>query len=412
MRLHVRPATDADAPALRRLGCEAFAPPSPPPGTPPPAPPTSAPPGASVLCDRCTVVGKAVDLELESWYGGRRVPTSGVAGVAVAAEYRGRGATRPLLTHLLRRARARGAVISTLYPTAPAYYRGLGYEVIGSYVTREVPTWALTRAPARPGPTEEGAGGDAAAVRVRRAVESDWLRIVACYDAWAAGATGALTRIGRRFAACVADLAEDVTAVSVAESAADPGGPLLGYCRWQRAGGYGAEGTIEVRDLITLTTQAQAALLRVVGSHEPTARTTRFHAGSGNDLAWVLRDDAFRELGATPYMLAVLDVLGAIAARGFSTAVAGTAELAVRATLPGVAGAYALTWAGGRSMAERFEGQAATWISARGFAALYAGSLRCAALRRLGMLGGDPSGDDLLDAAFGAAGPVDIRDYF
>lgn len=406
--LHVRAATADDTTALRRLGWEGFA------STPRPVEdgtPHPDPARASVACDGAAIVGKAVDLELESWYGGRRVPTSGVAGVVLAAEYRGRGALRPLLGHLLDAARDRGAVVSTLYPSAPGFYRSIGYEVIGEYAGVEVPTWALARA----GRAGHGkVDGESDQMAVRRAVASDWPRIAACYDAWAAGSTGALTRVGPRFAGSVEELAEDATGVSVVERPDDPYGPLAGYCCWERVRGYQDEAGLRVHDLIAPSAPAATALLGLLGGHEPTARTTRFRANSGRELAWFLADDVARVVSTTPYMLAVLDVPGAVAARGYGGAARGSVKLTVReAALPGVAGRYQLSWADGRGVAERVGGTDAEgpWLTGRGLAVRYAGAHPCARLRRLGLMGGDETYDALLDAAF-AAGPVDVRDYF
>ncbi|MBK7722396.1 MAG: GNAT family N-acetyltransferase [Austwickia sp.] len=421
MTLQVREATDADLPAMRRLGWEAFAPPV----TVQdcqnaPAPPVSD--SRVVLAHRGTqmgeeLVGKAVDLALTSWYGGRPVETSGVAGVAIAAEHRGRGVLEPLLDRLLTGARARGAVISTLYPTAPGIYRRFGYEVIGSYQNVQVPTWTLPRAARRMAELSAPQPLTAPA-RLRRAVDADWPRIQACHQAWATDTTGALSRVGPRFAGSLADLARDVTAVTVAEDPDDPAGPLAGYCCWARVGGYREQGAVEVSDLIATGVAGRSALLAMLGSHEPTARVTRFLAGSGADLPWLLGDDVITVVSATPYMLAILDVPQALAARGFPRCVAGTAELTVSGPAPvGVPGRYRLTWSDGRAYVEGISPAPAdvvadTWVTAGGLALWYAGTLRSAALRRLGLLGGDGGPDELLDTAFGAVGPVGVRDYF
>ena len=47
------------------------------------------------------LVAKATDREQEHWFGGRRVPASGIAGVAVEPELRGTGLAREVLAHLL-----------------------------------------------------------------------------------------------------------------------------------------------------------------------------------------------------------------------------------------------------------------------------------------------------------------------
>ncbi len=95
------------------------------------------------------LVAKAVDLEQGHWFGGRLVPASGIAGVAVAPEVRGTGLARQVLTTLLGAARERGAVISTLFATNRVPYRRLGYEETGALVWTALPTSTLaaTRRP-------------------------------------------------------------------------------------------------------------------------------------------------------------------------------------------------------------------------------------------------------------------------
>ncbi len=163
-----------DAEAARRLGFEAFGVPT----TPPTEPARVDQPGrtsfGAFLGDE--LVATAIDRAYDSYFGGVAVPTSGIAGVTVAAESRGQGALAPLFAALLRAARDRGAVVSGLFPTAPRIYRRFGYEVVTDLDTIELPTHVLGSIP-RP-----------AAVRTRRAVAADFDAIRAVYDAWAVGA--------------------------------------------------------------------------------------------------------------------------------------------------------------------------------------------------------------------------------
>src|SRR5687768_3330032 len=86
------------------------------------------------------LVAKAVDRTQGQWFGGRIVPTSGVAGVVVEPEARGKGLVRQVLTQLLRHARDRGAMISTLFPSTPFPYRRLGWEEVGALTYFALPT--------------------------------------------------------------------------------------------------------------------------------------------------------------------------------------------------------------------------------------------------------------------------------
>ena len=89
------------------------------------------------------IVASAADREQSHWFGGRLVPASGIGGVLVVPEHRGRGLARLVLTQLLQHARDRGALIATLFRTAPGPYRRLGCEEVGTMTTLAIPAGAL-----------------------------------------------------------------------------------------------------------------------------------------------------------------------------------------------------------------------------------------------------------------------------
>ena len=229
MDLDVRPLAAEDAEAARQLSFEAFGVPP----TPPTEPARIDQPGRSSFgaFRDGELAAKAVDRAYDSYFGGVAVPTAGIAGVTVAAEYRGHGMLAPLLGALLRAARARGAVVSGLFPTAPRIYRRFGYEVVTSLDTVEVPT-AVLASVARP-----------AAAPTRRATTGDFDPIRAVYDAWAVGQNGPLSRRGVSFPATAEDFLSSFTGVTVA---VDGAGSVCGYASWQRGEGFGAEALIDI----------------------------------------------------------------------------------------------------------------------------------------------------------------------
>ena len=175
----IRPLTPADADAVADLDTEAF-------GYPAAAGPAAAqwPPVGSrawgVLRGRDLVAAAEVR-ELASWFGGAAVPTAGIAAVAVRPEHRGARLLVPLFREMLADARARGEVISTLFPTAPGIYRPLGYEIVGELTDVEVPVASLARIPAPDG------------IVLRRADPDDEHDVVvrrAVYDRWAVAQNG------------------------------------------------------------------------------------------------------------------------------------------------------------------------------------------------------------------------------
>ena len=77
------------------------------------------------------LVGGMILVPMGQWYGGRAVPMTGVAGVAVAPEARGSGVAQAMMASCVRELQQNGAPLSALYPATLSLYRGAGYEIAG-----------------------------------------------------------------------------------------------------------------------------------------------------------------------------------------------------------------------------------------------------------------------------------------
>ena len=385
------------------LSSEAFGPP--PAGTPAPAAPTELPPGRHTwgAFDGDRLVGKIVALELASWYGGHEIATCGIAGVAVAAEHRGQGLLNRILEPLLAEAAGRGETISTLYPTANGIYRSLGYELITSYDCVEVPTADLARV--RP-PT---------ATRTRRATAADVPALQEVYAAWAAAQNGPLTRTGLRFTQSPEELLDDYTGITLA---VDEGDTIVGWMGWERSGGYGPHGLLEVWDLYARSADAYRALWTVAGSFGSVAGTVRVRTSGADPARLVLATSAWAGVARHqhPYMLRVSDVAGAFTA--LAPRVPGLAAdvgFAVAGDrLATTDGHYRLALGDGPGVCERGSGTPPADLptfSPQGLALAFAGAQSCANLRLLDHLTGPTDHDAVLDAVLGGR-PLHVRDYF
>ena len=393
----VRRLAAEDAEAARRLSFEAFGVPP----TPPTEPARLDRPGRTTfgafLGDE--LVAKAIDRAYDSYFGGVAVPTSGIAGVTVAAESRGQGALAPLFHALLRTARERGAVVSGLFPTAPQIYRRFGYEVVTDLETIEVPTRVLGSIP-RP-----------AAVRTRRAAAADFDAIRAVYDAWAAAQNGPLSRRGVSFPATAEDFVASFTGVTVA---LDETGEIDGYVSWERGEGFGEHAVIAVSDLMATSADGYRALLATIGSFSSvTARTTL--RTSGFDLVRLFLPTAhWRRTSTLPYMIKILDVPGAIGLRRYPPGLA--AELSFRLAgdfLTENDAAYQISVSAGYAeCAVEDVPEDDRVLTPHGLALLYAGAQSSTNLRAAGHLTGGDLADDLdWDAAFGGR-QTHIRDFY
>jgi predicted acetyltransferase len=343
------------------------------------------------------MVAKAVDREQGQWFGGRVVPASGVAGVATAAELRGRGLGRLVLTRLLQDARERGAVISTLFDTTPAPYRALGWEEVGALVYYTAQTRVL--AEIRPD----------AKIMLRPATEADIPAVGEIYREVARTGTAMMERSGPAFAATPAQLLADYHGFTVA---VDDTGTVAGYATWDRGPGYDASGKLTVDDLIGLTPEVTRTLLAMLGGWASVAPTALIRLGAA-DPVWSLlaRGDAKPE-STQPWMLRVIDASGAVAARGWPRHLTGEVDLELTDDVcPWHQGRHRFVLSGGNGRLEP-GGAGTVRLTPRGLASWYAGAATPQQLRRSGFLtGGDADTDELLRTA--TAGPVPtLHDYF
>ncbi|MFC6705339.1 GNAT family N-acetyltransferase [Flexivirga alba] len=390
----IRELTDADREANHRLGAEAF-------GYAPDGQPSSLPPvGGAVLGafvgDELTAKIRARDDEIPL-PGSRTLAMFGVEGVAVAPEARGRGLLSPLFRAGFDRARRVGQPISILFPTAAGIYRRFGYEVVGSLEQREIPMSALAKikAPER--------------ISLRRASAADLDAIRLLYAAWAAERLGPLTRIRPSAPILSADYLGSPAAVTLA---IDQSGKLVGSVRWTRGTGYDPEtSVIEVEDLIGLTPDASRAMWRFLGTFDSVSSRVNVELPSGDESLTALPAEPAPPAKEHRYMLALLDIPAALAAR---RGVPGlTAQLPFKVTggfADGVDGQYVLKAASGELHCSRTDSGVGPTFHARGIAALYGGAQRCAGLRAGGMLNGPTDTDPVWDSLFNV--PTHVRDYF
>jgi predicted acetyltransferase len=395
MTLFVRRLEPKDAEAAGRLDMEAFGLPN----TPPASPATIDKPGTIWygVFDEDLLVAQLIDRQYDAYFGGVPIPTCGVAGVTVAAEHRGRGILTPLFATLLHDAKQRGALISTLFPSAPRIYRRFGYETIVEYVRVEVPSQALA---AVPQPTT---------IRTRRATAADFDDIRGIYDAWAIEQNGPLSRRGVSFTATAEDFVDSFTGVT---AAVDVNDTIRGFTSWRRGEGVGHGASITVSDLLATSAEAYRALLWVIGTFASVAATVKIDT-SGDDLARLsLPSNDWKVVSAFPYMLAILDVAESLTRRRYPPSMATTLRFRVDGHfLPENNDAYELTVNGGSATCSNTDHADRTFTS-RGLSLLYAGAQSCANLRLAGHLeGGDVKEDLDWDALFGGR-QRHIRDYF
>jgi predicted acetyltransferase len=350
-----------------------------------------------VFDDAGRLIAKAVDRDQGQWFGGRLVPTSGVAGVAVVPELRRAGLGRIVLTRLLAEVRQRGAAISTLFPSTPFPYRRLGWEEVGALTYYALPTASLAAAPPSPG------------VALRPATVEDVPGIYALYDRMARESTGMMDRTGPLFQATPEDLLGAFDGLTVA---AGPAGSIDGYASWNRSPGTDASSKITAYDLIAATGEATGALLSMFAGWASVAPTTVLRLAYPDPVMYFVASSHARVDRRQPWMLRVVDAARAVAARGWPRRLDGAVDLVLDDPVcPWNAGPHRLVISDGEARLEP-GGTGAVRLDARGLGVWYAGAASPAVLRRSGLLaGGDPETDAFLQAAT-AGPPPALHDYF
>lgn len=340
------------------------------------------------------LIAKAVDRVQGQWFGGRIVPTSGVAGVAVIPEARSGGVGRIILTRLLQEARDRGAAISTLFPSTPFPYRALGWEEVGAQTYYGIPTAALAAGREQPNDT-----------RLRPATEDDIPAMEKLYRDVARAGTGMMERTGPLFPA--SGWIEDYDGVSVAVGS---GGAVTGYAAWDRGKGYDESGKVTVYDLIAADADATNALRRMLSGWASVAPRTVLMVTPPDPVLYGVATSSMDIERRQPWMLRFVDAPAAIAARGWPAYQSGVVDLDLAdAECEWNAGRWRLVLDGGDARLEP-GGTGQVAFTPRGLAAWYAG-VTPAVLRRAGLMSGDASSDAFLRSATAGPAPA-LHDYF
>jgi predicted acetyltransferase len=318
----------------------------------------------------------------------------GVASVVVHPDARGGGLAHRLLKHLLAVMAERGQPVSALFPTVAPLYRRSGWEVVGSIDETRLRTRDLA-------PLE------ASSCTVRTATaDEDGAAVQALWEAQARTGGGALTRTGPLFGQGPPE-AFDTDVVALAE---DAEGRARGYLSYDRGRGYrDGAGELHVWELAADGPDAVRALLASLARWHPVAGTTLWR-GPVDELTLLTAGPVPPPATRLPWMLRIVDPVGAVQARGYPPHASVSAALRL-VEADGSERSWRLEVDGGAGRLEPGTAAGAgagPLLHVRGLALLYAGAARTALLLRTGLLS-EPLPE--LDAAFAGPPPVLLDDF-
>lgn len=331
------------------------------------------------------LVAQAKARPFQQFWGGRPVPMSGIAGVVVAPDYRGRGVASLMMRALAERSVELGDVVSALFPATLAPYRRTGWEIVGAQIRLTLDTRHL-----------RGLGSPDVPLRPGNRSDTDL----------------AHRMLSKRYATQNTNGAKLLSQAEIEEALTDEASfsyftdDGFVFYEWQA-------GSLFVTCLVVSTASSARALWSVVGSGSSIAKKVHAHVSPDDPIHLLLPEEVAHDARHTRWMLRVLDAPGAVAARGFPAGVSGSGALSLDdPLLSSQNGTWLLEVDDGRgSLLPAAAVQGSLELGPNGLAALYAGTpvhvLRTAGLAS----GGTSEGDAFLDLAFGGRTPY-LLEYF
>lgn len=277
------------------------------------------------------LLAKVVRLDFAQHFGGRAVSSTGVSGVAVAAEARGQGIGSALMREFLKELRSDGLAISSLYPATVPIYRSCGY---GYGFLRTAWKANLRALPS-------------AAVLAVEAFDDDVMdEVRACYERYAATQNGLVQRPDAWWTERVLSTRDDTPQYRylVREAGEVTGYMLYTIGKLDRSW----RSRMNCRDLVWTTKASGVSLLALGALHRSTLEDMVWVGPPVEPLVELLPEEVFASDECYRAMLRLLDVPKAFEARGYPPGVEAAVTIEVRDPLfPENAGTWRLDVSGG-----------------------------------------------------------------
>lgn len=360
---------------------------------------------ARVLRENGTVVATSMRAPMGTWLGGRIVPQVGIAGVAVPPEARGRGLAREIMRRCVLEMAELGEPISTLYSAMHPLYRSVGYETAGQLFSARVPAGMIL-------------SGDRGA-DWRPFVQSDLPGVKNCASQRARHVSGALDRgpyLWNRVFKPKAGPAE-------AYVAEDESGQIEAYCVYRVTprsdGPTSGNARGKVMDLVDFGYLGGQGLDRLMGflrGFSSVVGEIDLADHPGSPMLSRLPDRRFAMSIHDPWMLRVVNVAGALEARGYAEALACEFVLRIRDPLLGANNTPLHVSIGAGTAETRpangAEAEHAIDLDIRHFGPILTGMQCATQLALLGLVRGAKAETAKLDAAFACTGEPCMFDFF
>ena len=314
-----------------------------------------------------TVLGGLAAYDLRQFFGGTSIPVAGIAAVGVAPEARGRGIAKATLLQALAELRPT-TPLAGLYASTTTLYRSCGFEQAGTAMFFSAPLASFPR-------------GDRA-LACTQLPDKAHAPLHAPYDARARAWTGHLDRT----TAIWERLVEPHDDTAYAYLVGEPGAPE-GYIVFLQKPKESLHFRIVVRDVAMSTRGAAQRILGFLHDLRSLADDIVWRGCAADPLLSLLPEQTQTVTRHERWMLRILDVSAALAARGYPP-MSAEVHLAVHdAHFQENRGRRVLVVDQGRA-STREGGRGDVTLDVRGLAALYSGFATPYTLRAAGLLDG------------------------
>ncbi|PTL83671.1 enhanced intracellular survival protein Eis [Vitiosangium sp. GDMCC 1.1324] len=334
------------------------------------------------------VAATLIHFSMGQWFGGRRIPLVGIAGVGVAPARRGQGSGVRLMQACLQELRGQGVPLVGLYPSTQPLYRRVGFEQAGSRFEIRVRL--------------SGLDFQERSLSLRPVEASDLPALHDVYRRCAQRQQGWLDRGPYIWNRVTHPRGETAYGYLVE----GPSG-VEGYVYLSRRSlPQSIHQELSLTDLIALTPAAGRRLLSFIGDHRSLTDEVVWRGGPADPLLLLLREQTYQVKHLFHWMLRVLDVPAVLQARGYPAGYSGALHLEVEDELfPENRGRFVLEVENG--VAEvRPGGDGDVKLHVRALAALFSGFLSPAALQFVGVLEADEASLRTAAALFSGPPPA------
>jgi len=350
-------------------------------------------PDIRTLYDQDQLIGALGIIPTAQYFAGQKVSMTGVCSVAIAPEFRGKGAAFYLMRSLLDELSQQNVAISTLYPALPHLYRKFGYQFAGGNYKWQIATEQIQF-------PQQLVNHQ---IDIRE-ISCDRELLESLYAQQAKLYSGHIKRTDWLWSQLLKSVNE--LAIYLIEDSHKIHGYII--CEYKTDGN---QKLVAIRDWVLLSQEAIFKFWQFLSYQRSQIQLVEWCSGSTDMLSLSLDYPSARQKQSSLWAVRLIDLARAWQQRGYPQGI--NTELHWQVTdplLPQNNGNFLLTIADGKGTVSR-GGQGNLKIAIDHLAPLFTGFGGAAYLAQLGLLEGDAHHIAIADAVFGSSPPW-MLDFF